>query len=84
MNELILGSEHAANLEDALKAQLGRCRDDVECGKKFGDPYVSLRELAAQLRTNPRMAPGRNPRSGEAEEQALTSGSLVAIARRFM
>lgn len=83
-NELILGTEHAVNLEDTLKAQLGRCREDAECGKAFGDPYASLRELAAQLRASPRMAPGRNPRSGEAEEQALTSGSLVAIARMFM
>ena len=83
-NELILGTEHSANLEDVLKAQLNRCRDDAECGKTFGDPYASLRELAAQLRANPRMAPGRDPRSGEAKDQALTSGSLVAIARMFM
>ena len=83
-NELILGTEHSVNLEDVLKAQLNRCRDDAECGKTFGDPYTDLRELAAQLRANPRMAPGRDPRSGEAKDQALTSGSLVAIARMFM
>lgn len=83
-NELILGTEHAANLEDTLKAQLNRCRDDAECGKTFGDPYATLRELAAHMRANPRMAPGRNPRSGEASELPLTLGSLVSIARMFM
>lgn len=83
-NELILGSEHSANLEDVLKAQLGRCRDDAECGKLFGDPYATLRELAAQLRAEPRMAPGRDPRNGEAKDQPLTSGALIAIARMYM
>ena len=83
-NELILGTEHSINLEDVLKVQLGRCRDDAECGKQFGDPYATLRELAAQLRANPRMAPGRDPRSGQAEEQPLTPGSLMAIARMYM
>ncbi len=83
-NELILGTEHSANLEDVLKAQLRRCRDDAECGKQFGDPYATLRELAAQLRAAPRMAPGRDPRSGEAKDQPLTRGSLITIARMFM
>lgn len=44
-NELILGTEHSVNLEDVLKAQLNRCRDDAECGKTFGDPYADLRKL---------------------------------------
>jgi pimeloyl-ACP methyl ester carboxylesterase len=83
-NELILGTEHSVNLEDVLKAQLGRCRDDAECGKLFSDPYATLRDLAAQLRANPRMAPGRDPRSGEAKDQPLTIGSLTTIARMFM
>lgn len=83
-NELLLGTEHAVNLEDALKAQLARCRDDAECGKRFGDPYATLKELAAQLSANPRMGPGRDPRSGEALEQPITRSSLISIARMFM
>ncbi|HWS27361.1 MAG TPA: alpha/beta hydrolase [Xanthomonadales bacterium] len=83
-NELILGTEHAVNLEATLKAQLARCRDDAECGKKFGDPYATLIELAADLRANPRMLNVRDPRNGEWVEKPLSPGALAVVARMYM
>jgi pimeloyl-ACP methyl ester carboxylesterase len=83
-NELILGTEHAINLEATLKAQLGRCRDDAECGNKFGDPYATLRELSAELRATPRMRNVRDPRDGEWVEKPLTPASLAVVARMYM
>lgn len=83
-NELMLGSEHAVNLEEALKSQLGRCRDDAECGQRFGDPYATLRQLAAELRAQPRMVPARDPRNGEMGERALSNGTLAMVARMYM
>lgn len=83
-NELMLGTEHAINLEDTLKRQLDRCKADGECGKRFGDPYATLRELSAQLRAHPRMLPARDPRSGESAERALSSGTLGVVARMYM
>lgn len=83
-NELYLGTEHAINLEATLKAQLGRCRDDAECGERFGDPYATLQALAAQLRAQPRMIAARDPRSGESGERALTVATLNTVARMYM
>lgn len=83
-NELILGTEHAINLEATLKAQLGRCRDDAECGKRFGDPYATLKSLAEQLRAQPRMLAARDPRTGETAERALAVGTLATVARMYM
>lgn len=82
-NELALGSEHAINLEDSLKAQLDRCKADAECGKRFGDPYATLRELAAQLAAAPRMLDVRDPRTGESAQRPLTPVSLATVARLY-
>ncbi len=83
-NELALGTEHAINLEDALKAQLARCQADAECGAKFGDPYATLKQLAAELRERPRTATMRNPRTFESVEVPLNTGSLAVVARMYM
>lgn len=83
-NELALGSEHAINLESALKAQLDRCKADAECGKRFGDPFAALKSLAVELGQSPRMLSVRDPRTGEAVERPLTPGSLATVARMYM
>ncbi len=83
-NELMLGSEHAINLEDTLKRQLDRCKDDAECGKRFGDPYATLKSLAEQLRAQPRMVAARDPRTGETAERPLSANTLAVVARMYM
>lgn len=81
---LLLGSEHAMNLEDTLKTQLHRCRDDPACGERFGDPYATLKQLQADWAAAPRMVWIRDPRTGEAIERPLAPGTLATVARLYM
>ncbi len=37
-NSLILGNEHAKNLESSLDRQFGRCASDKACAEKLGNP----------------------------------------------
>lgn len=83
-NELMLGTEHAMNLEDSLRRQLARCTADAECSQRFGDPYATLKQLAADLKANPHTATMRDPRTAEAVEQPLNQGSLAVVARMYM
>lgn len=82
-NELILGSEHAINLETSLQTQLGRCAEDAACQQRFGDPYSELRTLADELAQQPRMLQLRHPRTGEATPQPLNRGALAMLARMY-
>lgn len=83
-NELMLGTEHAVNLEDALRMQLARCTEDQECTARFGDPYATLKQLASDLKAHPRSARIRDPRSGESMDYPLNAGSLAVVARMYM
>lgn len=47
--ELILGSEHAANLQAALNAQFARCQDVPACLEHLGDPSTHLDAVRTQL-----------------------------------
>ncbi len=82
-NELILGTEHAINLEDALKAQLARCTADKECGERFGDSYATLKALSAELAITTRPIETRDPRTGESRTRTLNRGSLGIVARMY-
>lgn len=82
-NELILGTEHAQNLEDTLKAQLARCTADAECQAKFGDPYATLRQLGSELAITERRVSVRDPRTGEVIDRALNRGALAIVARMY-
>lgn len=81
---LFLGSEHAMNLEDTLRTQLHRCRDDAACGERFGDPYATLKQLQADYAATPRMVSIRDPRTGESVERPLAPATLGTVARMYM
>jgi pimeloyl-ACP methyl ester carboxylesterase len=81
-NELILGTEHAINLENSLKAQLTRCTADEECHARFGDPFATLQALHAELVT-PRPIAIRNPLTGVTENKTLNRGALAMVARMY-
>ena len=82
-NALILGSEHAKNLEDALDRQFARCAAEEACRAKLGDPRANFRALAADLRTNPRPVTYRDPFTGEEKTDELTYGHLAAVVRLY-
>lgn len=82
-NDLALGTEHAINLDAALRAQLGRCTADADCQKAFGDPYATLMQMAKDLAAAPRMITVRDPRTGEAGEHPLSPSMLASVARLY-
>ncbi|MCX7034123.1 MAG: alpha/beta hydrolase [Arenimonas sp.] len=81
--ELVLGSEHAINLEAALKQILGQCAGQDGCAKAFGDPYATLHALLDQARDAPVTVAMRDPASHAARDVRLDEGTVALIARLF-
>ena len=82
-NELVLGQEFAANLDDALKAQFAHCTQDAACAKAFGDPYASLMRLRDALRAKPEDYALRDPVTFAALQGRVNEYSLAGLVRLF-
>jgi len=82
-NEVVLGSEFAANLDASLKAQFAVCAKDTACAKAFGDPYASLYRLRDQLAAKPEEVALHDPRTHVREKKALGAMRLAGLARLF-
>jgi len=82
-NTLVLGSEHAANLEAALEQHFARCREEATCQGQLGDPRGHLDALAAELKAAPRTVAYRDALTGESRSGELTYGHLAAVVRLF-
>src|SRR5690606_31019535 len=69
-NTLVLGQEHARNLEDALDAQFQRCRNDQACLTNLGNPREQLALVRERLQAGG-IGPVRyrDPVSGEWREE---------------
>src|SRR5688572_3087275 len=80
---LALGSEHAINLEAALKTILADCTKQPACAKAFGDPYRTLYALRDLVRAKPVAVTVRDPVTGLPRALRLDEGSVVTIARLF-
>src|SRR5690606_2955696 len=50
-NSMVLGQEHARNLEQALDAQFARCRAEPSCVDNLGDPTRQLTEVRSTLQS---------------------------------
>lgn len=81
--DLALGSEHAINLEAALKLILAECAKQAPCAKAFGDPYRALYTLRDRARATPLPVSLRDPLTGQPREMRLDEGSVALIARLF-
>jgi pimeloyl-ACP methyl ester carboxylesterase len=83
-NSLVLGQEHARNLDAALKLQFARCRADAACVKNLGDPEAALESLRARLRAgNLPAVRYRDPISGEWRSEAPGYGHLSLLLRLY-
>jgi pimeloyl-ACP methyl ester carboxylesterase len=82
-NALVLGSEHAKNLEAALDLQFSRCRDEPSCRDALGDPRRNLDRLAAELRSAPRSLRYRDALTGVEKNGELSYGHLAAVVRLY-
>ena len=80
-NDLVLGAEHAGNLEAALDRQFQRCRNDPVCTERLGDPRRHLDALLA-LEEGPEVG-YRDPASGEWRQERYRRDHLVAVTRMF-
>jgi pimeloyl-ACP methyl ester carboxylesterase len=82
-NELVLGSEHAKNLEASLELQFARCREHAACRERLGDPRANFQRLASELRQTPRTLRYRDAFSGEERTDQLTYGHLASVVRMY-
>ena len=82
-NTLILGNEHARNLESSLDRQFGRCAMDKGCAEKLGNPRVRLNTLMALLKAAPPTVRYRDAITGESKQEKLTPGHIATLARMF-
>lgn len=82
-NALVLGSEHARNLESALNLQLARCDREPACRQRFGNARLRLDQLMAQLRATPLPVQYRDPLSGEARTDWFGPNQLAGVVRMF-
>jgi pimeloyl-ACP methyl ester carboxylesterase len=82
-NSLVLGSEHAANLERVLRDLFDRCRATRSCADRYGDPYQTLRRVQARLRATPQKVSVRDPYTFGIREETITAGSLAGLVRLY-
>ncbi|MGY1521206.1 alpha/beta fold hydrolase [Luteimonas sp. A482] len=83
-NSLVLGQDHARNLEDALDAQFQRCRASEACLTNLGDPRQQLTLVRERLQAGG-IAPVRyrDPVSGEWREEVPRDGHLIGLLRMY-
>ena len=82
-NELVLGNEHARNLEASLALQFERCRAQPACVGKLGDPRAQLNALLKRVDASPPLVRYRDGITGEARSEHLTRGHIASLARMF-
>jgi pimeloyl-ACP methyl ester carboxylesterase len=82
-SELILGADHAKNLDAALDLQFARCAATPACAEHYGAPRANLAELMQRLRESPPQVRYRDPLSGEMREDPFTVRELAGVVRLF-
>ena len=83
-NTLVLGQEHARNLDAALKLQFSRCKADAACKRNLGDPSELLARVRERLQSGGLTAVRfRDPVSGEWKEETPSFGHLALLLRLY-
>jgi pimeloyl-ACP methyl ester carboxylesterase len=83
-NTLVLGSEHARNLDESLALQFARCQQIPACRERFGDDVRGqLRTLMARLAGQPVEVEFRDPTTGALQRETLTSDTVAGLTRMF-
>lgn len=81
--ELLLGAEHAQRLDESVERVLTACAEDDACNERFPKSRENLRELLADLRTEPRQITITHPVTG-LPEPILMNDDVLAAAIRFL
>ncbi|HEY4554901.1 MAG TPA: alpha/beta hydrolase, partial [Lysobacter sp.] len=83
-NELVLGSEHARNLDESLALQFARCQQQPACRERFGDDLRGqLRTLMTRLAAQPVEIDYRDPTTGAPQHGRVTAGTVAGLTRMF-
>ena len=83
-NTLVLGQDHARNLENALDAQFARCDAKSACLTALGDPRTHLQDLRTRLKAgNLAAVDYRDPVSGAWRSEAPSWGHLALLLRLY-
>jgi pimeloyl-ACP methyl ester carboxylesterase len=82
-NSLILGSEHARNLETVLRTRFDACVHDTACAQRFGNPYQTLTELEQRLEKTPVDVTIADPTTHVPRHEHLTREGLAALTRLY-
>jgi pimeloyl-ACP methyl ester carboxylesterase len=78
---LILGADHARNLDAAIDRQFEQCAADKACSERFGAPREKLDALLARLRAQPAEVSYLDPLSGERRSGKLTAEAVASVVR---
>lgn len=79
--DLILGQDHAKNLENSLDLQFARCSKDQACLEKMGNPRAQLNQLLSTLSKGPIPVRYRDAISGEWKNGEFTTGHIAMLTR---
>lgn len=83
-NSLVLGQEHAGNLEAALEQQFARCASDIACTSNLGDIGAKLTSVRDTLRGGGLPAVRyRDPVSGAWRSDVPNYGHLALLLRLY-
>ena len=80
-NSLVLGSEHARNLEQVLRSLFARCSADERCRQSFGDSYATLYRVRDRLRAQPQALSLRDPSTFEPLHLNFSAADLATVVR---
>jgi pimeloyl-ACP methyl ester carboxylesterase len=83
-NMLVLGSEHARNLESAMRAEFALCTRNQRCDQNFGDTYQTLYRLRDHLRGHPEQVAMRDPNTFEPTRLTMSAPDLAGIVRMYL
>ncbi|MCX7557518.1 alpha/beta fold hydrolase [Xanthomonadaceae bacterium JHOS43] len=82
-NTLVLGQEHAKNLDAALATQFRHCAMLASCSEAMGDLQATFRQLATELREAPRKVRYRDATTGKMMEGDFSYAMLAALLRLY-
>lgn len=82
-NTLVLGNEHARNLEAALDLHFARCAEGTTCHARFGPPRELLTGLLRRLGEASVPVSYRDPNTGELRDEDYTRGHLAGLVRLY-
>jgi pimeloyl-ACP methyl ester carboxylesterase len=83
-NDLVLGAEHARNIEAALQSQFARCQAQNACAATLADPLAAVAQVRAAL-ADADLAPVRyrDATTGQWHEEVPTMGHLSILLRMY-